>query len=109
MKNLMFLLTAAVIVASPRSAQCQDKFATTGKIERLDPRFDKLIPKDANTVAVQRTERTLNMMHDLDLMVERIDLDGRDRTRLRAERLEGTEHLAVHIDRDDERPRVLRP
>jgi hypothetical protein len=38
---------------------------------------------------VQRTKRTLTMMHDLDLMVERIDLNGCDCAGLRAKRLEG--------------------
>jgi gluconolactonase len=47
MKKLLFVLTAAVIVTSPRPAQAQDKFSTTGKIERIDPRFEKLVPKDA--------------------------------------------------------------
>ena len=48
MKRLMFVLTAAIVVASPLSLSAQEKkFPTTGKIERLDPRFDKLVPKDA--------------------------------------------------------------
>jgi len=54
-------LTAAALAASPLSVSAQekpkvtektakvvlDKYPTTGKIERLDPRFDKLVPKDA--------------------------------------------------------------
>jgi hypothetical protein len=49
------------------------------------------------------------MMHHLNLMMEGIDLDGCDGTGLRAERLEGAQHLTVHVDRHDERLGVLRP
>ncbi|HYT89756.1 MAG TPA: SMP-30/gluconolactonase/LRE family protein [Gemmataceae bacterium] len=43
------LLTLAVLPAVPRSATAQEKkaYPTLGTIERADPRFDKLIPKDA--------------------------------------------------------------
>ena len=47
MKKMLFVLVAAVVAASPLSVLAQEKFPTTGKIERLDPRFDKLVPKDA--------------------------------------------------------------
>jgi hypothetical protein len=46
------------------------------------------------------------MMHDLDLMVERIDLNGCLRPGLRTQGLEGPEHLSVNNDGDDDRLRV---
>src|SRR6266542_4646548 len=43
------LLTLAVLPTVPRSATAQEKkaYPTLGTIERADPLFDKLIPKDA--------------------------------------------------------------
>lgn len=50
MKSLFFAVAAtAVFGASSIVAQAQDLPATLGKIERLDPAFDELLPQDAKT------------------------------------------------------------
>jgi len=49
MKKLAFLVIPLLL--TPSVVRAQDKeFPTMGKIERLDPRFDKLVPMDARIV-----------------------------------------------------------
>ncbi|HYV37746.1 MAG TPA: SMP-30/gluconolactonase/LRE family protein [Gemmataceae bacterium] len=53
MKTAVFLVFAAALVAfAPCAVTQQPKGDQVGAIERLDPRFDKLIPKDAKIVKV---------------------------------------------------------